>query len=311
VLRRWDVLGSRGAWLAALLAAGIWAPNLAWQATHGFTQIEMAQHIAADQGGLGGRVKALIELLALAGPLLFPVAAAGLTRLLRAPSSRPWRALGLAALLELGLMLLVGGKSYYAAGYLPLCITVGSISLSAWLERGRRMLRRAVFALAAPLSGAIVALILLPIVPVSSLNATPIPTIYSESIAQIGWPELAAQVAQVVDGLSPGQRASAVIVTADYGQYSALTLFGAGVPAVYSGHNSTYDWGRPPDGASPVILVAFDASDVAPSFQGCRVASVIDNGYGLPTQEQGQPIWICAGPRRPWSELWPDLRHVN
>ncbi len=142
LLRRWDVLRSRWAWLAALLAAAIWAPNVAWQATHGFTQIVMAQHIAADQGGLGGRVLARVQLLALAGPLLFPVAIAGVVWLLRSPASRPWRPLGVAVLLELGLMLLVGGKSYYSVGYLSLAIAAGSIPLSGWLARGRRRLRR-------------------------------------------------------------------------------------------------------------------------------------------------------------------------
>ena len=51
LLRRWDVFGSRWPWLAAVLAAAIWAPNVLWQAGHGFTQVQMAQSIAADQGG--------------------------------------------------------------------------------------------------------------------------------------------------------------------------------------------------------------------------------------------------------------------
>jgi len=311
LLRRWDVLRSRWAWVAALLAAAIWAPNVAWQATHGFTQLQMAQAIAADQGGLGGRIKSLVQLLVLAGPLLFPVAIAGVVWLLRSQQSRPWRPLGLAVLLELGLMLLLGGKSYYTVGYLPLAIAAGSIPLSGWLARGRRRLRRTVFGVAATLSGAAIAVLLLPIVPVTALHATPIPAMYPESVAQVGWPQLAAQVGQVVDSLPLAQRASAVIVTADYGQYSALTLLGSHLPAVYSGHNSTYDWGRPPNGASPVILVAYGPIGAVRYFQGCRIAATIDNGYALPTQEQGDSIWVCAAPLRPWSELWPDLRHID
>ena len=311
IVRRWDVLGSPWAWLAAVIAAVIWAPNAAWQAANGFPQIVMAQHIAADQADLGSRIKAIVELLALAGLALFPVAIAGLVWLLRSPASRPWRALGLAALCELGLMLLAGGKSYYAAGFLPLSIAAGSIPLSGWLDRGRRKLRRAAFGLAALVSGLSAAVILLPIVPVSSLQATPIPSIYGESVAQVGWPELAAQVRQVADGLPADQRARAVILTADYGQYSALVLLGTDLPPVYSGHNSTYDWGRPADGDAPVILVAFDPEAAATDFQGCRVAARIDNGYDLPTQEQGGSIWVCTGPVRPWSELWPSLRHID
>ena len=190
-------------------------------------------------------------------------------------------------------------------------IAAGSIPLSGWLERGRRSLRRSVFGLAAMLSGATAALVLLPLVPATALDTTPIPAIYGESIAQVGWPELAAQVAQVAAALPAAQRTRAVIVTADYGQYSALTLLGRGLPPVYSGHNSTWDWGRPADGTGPVILVAFGSAQAAADFEDCRVAATIDNGFGLSTQEQGQAIWDCAAPVRPWSALWPDLRHVN
>jgi len=308
LLRRWDVLRSRWPWIAAALATAIWVPNVAWQASHGFPQIQMARQIAGDQGGLGGRIKSLEELLALAGPLLFPVAVAGVVWLLRSPSSRPWRALGIAVVLQIGLMLVIGGKSYYSAGYLPLAIAAGSIPLAGWLNRGRRTMRRAVFGVAATVSGAIAAVLLLPLVPVTALHATPIPAIYGESIA---WPQLAAQVAQVADTLSPAQRATAVIVTESYGEYGALTLLGSHLPPVFSGHNSTYDWGRPPDGASPVILVALSPQEVAASFRDCRLAATIDNGFDLPTQEQGAPIWVCAAPVRPWAALWPYLRHVN
>ena len=80
---------------------------------------------------------------------------------------------------------------------------------------------------------------------------------------------------------------------------------------MYSGHNSTWDWGRPPDGAAPVILVAFDPHAATAWFAGCHVAATIDNGDDLPTQEQGAPILICERPLRAWQTLWPLLRHVN
>jgi hypothetical protein len=41
-------------------------------------------------------------------------------------------------------------------------------------------------------------------------------------VAQVGWPELAAQVATLADDLSPVSRPRAVIVTQTYGEYGAL-----------------------------------------------------------------------------------------
>jgi 4-amino-4-deoxy-L-arabinose transferase-like glycosyltransferase len=312
LLRRWEVLRQPWPWLAAALAIAIWLPNLAWQAGHGYPQVTMAQSISTSQGaGIEGRAKALVELLAIAGPLLFPVSVAGAVWLLRSPGSRPWRPLGLAFVLQLAVMLLANGKSYYSAGFVPLLIAAGSIPLDGWLHRGRQAARRVLLALAAVVSGAAVALLMLPIVPVASLAVTPIPGLYSESVAQVGWPQLAAQVETVAASLPASEGSTAVIVTATYGEYAALSLLGAGLPPVYSGHNSTWDWGRPADGAGPVVLVAWSLGHAASDFAGCRVAATIESPNGLPTQEQGSTILVCSGPAQPWHVLWPSLRHIS
>ena len=310
LLRRWDILRSPWPWVAALIAIVLWLPNLTWQATHGWTQLTMAANIASDQGGLDGRLKSIVELMALAGLLLFPVSISGIAWLLRATESRPWRPLGLAIVLQLGLMLLIGGKSYYSAGYIPLAIAAGSIPLGrAFVGWQRR--RRLEFALTAAVSGTVLALLLLPIVPVTMLHATPIPGIYEESVAQVGWPELAAQVESVAAGLPPAELANAVIVTANYGQYGAMVLLGHDLPPAYSGHNSVADWGTPPDGAAPVILVGWSPGYADTVFAGCRTAAVVDNGLDLQTRDQGSPILVCDGPRQAWSQLWPQLRHID
>jgi 4-amino-4-deoxy-L-arabinose transferase-like glycosyltransferase len=141
----------------------VWLPNLVWQAANGFPQVAMAQAIAADQGpGLDGRLKAVGQLLAIAGPLLWPVAIAGVVWLLRGAESRAWRPLGLAIVLQGLLMLVVNGKSYYAAGFLPLAIAAGSIPLDRWLSRGHVAVRRGIFALACVASAALVVVLTLP-----------------------------------------------------------------------------------------------------------------------------------------------------
>ncbi len=133
--RRWDVLRSPWAWAAVGLALVIWAPNLAWQASRGFPQLEMARQIGG--GGLGDRIKVIPELLLLAGPFLFPFSLAGAWWLLRNEAARPWRAVGWAAVVLVLLVLAVSGKSYYAAGMLMPLMAAGAIALDHWLGRGR------------------------------------------------------------------------------------------------------------------------------------------------------------------------------
>ncbi len=198
--RRWDVIRSPWAWAALLIAVILWLPNLAWQAANGFPQLEMAAAISSDE-----RAKIPIELALLAGPLLFPVSVAGGWWLFRSPAARPWRALAWTVVLVVLLDLVVGGKSYYAAGLLAPLMAAGSIPLDGWMSRGRTHLRTGMFAAAALVSGLIAAVLVLPIVPASSIADTPIPEIYKESAEQIGWPELVSAVERVGCRALPGR----------------------------------------------------------------------------------------------------------
>jgi hypothetical protein len=102
-----------------------------------------------------------------------------------------------------------------------------------------------------------------------------------------------------------------VIVTQDYSAFGALTFYGQGLPPLYSGHNSVWYWGRPPDGAGPVILVGDWGGPPPAVFTGCVDQATIDNGLDLETPMQGTPIWVCSGTTAPWSQIWPSLKHVD
>ena len=71
LVTRREVLAGRGPWLAGLLAGAIWLPNLLWDATHGWANLQMAASEASSQGGTFGSAAQLPVLaLLLAGPLL-------------------------------------------------------------------------------------------------------------------------------------------------------------------------------------------------------------------------------------------------
>ena len=115
--RRWDVLRSPWAWAAAGIALLLWAPNLAWQATHGWPQLTMAHVIAGDAAA--NQAQLLPVLWLFAGPLLFLVTVAGWAWMLLAKVASPWRAIAFAALVVLVLVVASGGKGYYAVGVAP------------------------------------------------------------------------------------------------------------------------------------------------------------------------------------------------
>ncbi|MHB8960460.1 MAG: glycosyltransferase family 39 protein [Candidatus Limnocylindrales bacterium] len=312
LLERRDLVRTRWPWVAGLIALAVWAPNLWWQAAHGFPQLEMARSIAGD--ATKNRVLFLPQLLLVAGPFTFPVAVAGLVRLLRGPDIRPLRPLGTAAVVVLLLVFASGGKSYYAVGSLPILLGAGAVSLVRWLGRsgGGLSWRSALLSAATVGTAVVIAVLALPVLPPATLARTPIPDIYPENAEQVGWHTLARDVDGVVATLPAQRRATAIVLTANYGEAGAVALLGSSGLPVYSGHNSLWTWGPPPPDADTVVLVGRWSS---PSWNGvlsaCQTAAVVDNGLGLANQEQGAPIAVCRADGQLWSGAWPMFRHYN
>lgn len=46
-------------------------------------------------------------------------------------------------------------------------------------------------------------------------------------------------------------------------------------------------------------------------FTSLRLAATVTSPYGIPTQDDGGKVCLCAGPRQPWGRLWPLLRHYD
>jgi hypothetical protein len=111
-----------------------------------------------------------------------------------------------------------------------------------------------------------------------------------------------------VDSLPADQRTTAVVFTRNYGEAGALDWYGLGRP-VFSGHNAYGDWGPPPEGARPVIVVGL--SDPAANFTDCHVAAMINNDAHADNEERGRPIWVCSAPQGGWAEQWPRLVHLD
>lgn len=152
-----------------------------------------------------------------------------------------------------------------------------------------------------------------PILPPQALNG-PVLAINKEQGEQVGWQSLVSTVAGVWQQIPADQRHRAVIFTQNYGEAGAVAHYGPGdaLPQPYSGHMSFYSWGPPPDAMNgPVLLISEPnkSSSMLAEFTGCRVAAQENNGYGLDNEEHHTQVWLCSGPNRPWSQIWPTLRH--
>ncbi|MGN6606212.1 MAG: ArnT family glycosyltransferase [Jatrophihabitans sp.] len=290
----------RTPWLAggALVGAALWAPNLVWQASHGWPQLELAKAIASGGSGTSSsRAGFVPNLLLQVGPPLAPFWIAGLVRLVR---DARWRFLAVAYGLLLVFFVVTGGKPYYLVGIYPVLFAAAAEPVLGW-ARGRR---RVLVPLLVVLSAVPVAVITLPIVPAADLHATPIVAINYDSGEQIGWPRFAATVA------AEAERAHAPVITGNYGEDGAIAHYRPDI-AVFGTQNSLWALGPPPGDPSTVIAVGFDRADLAARFAHVTQVATIDNGLDVDNDEQGMPVWRCSGPRQPVSVLWRALRHLG
>jgi Dolichyl-phosphate-mannose-protein mannosyltransferase len=308
--RRFDPIRSAWLWLGTMIALALWLPNLTWQARHGWPQLELAGSIGSEDP-VGNRILLLPFQVLLIGPLLAALWFGGLWWLLRREESRPYRPLGLAYLVLMVLLLAMGGKPYYTIGLLLAILGPGGLVAERAVREGTARGWRLVAVIGA--SAALAAFVALPIVPVASLHTTPIPTINEDAIETVGWPRFAEAVSRAWRSLPAPEQRSAVVFAGNYGEAGALARFGPslGLPRAYSGHNAFWRFGRPPDGARPVIVVGYRRPWLRGSFGGCREAGRVDNGAELDNEEQGGVVWICDQPDAPWSQLWPRLRHLD
>jgi 4-amino-4-deoxy-L-arabinose transferase-like glycosyltransferase len=139
------VLRTRWPWLGAGVAAVIWAPNLIWQATHGWPQLAMASALHQQNTTLAdylGGVPAQLVYVGLVGAAL---AIAGLIRLWRTPELR-FIAVAV-TLVVVYVLAWVPGKAYYTDGLAAAVLAAGALATERWIARVRRpkLLRAAVF----------------------------------------------------------------------------------------------------------------------------------------------------------------------
>jgi 4-amino-4-deoxy-L-arabinose transferase-like glycosyltransferase len=302
VLRTW--------WLAAgvVVALTLSAPILIWQAAHDFPMVTVASGISEDDGTENRLLFVPMQLIYVS-PVLVPVWLAGLVRLLRNPEVRFARPLGLSYPILCVVLITLGGKPYYAVPLLVLLTAAGATPTLNWLAGGSGKLRRTTAAVAATVGAAMSALVGLPILPAEDM--APVVAMNAEQGEQVGWRELATTVSEIWHQIPPEERPRAVIFTSNYGQAGAIERFHGelGLPKPYSGHMSYADWGPPADEMSgPVILVGEFNQTAIRHFTACKRTAEIDNNQNINNDEQGTDVLLCAGPAKPWSQMWPALR---
>ena len=197
--------------------------------------------------------------------------------------------------------LVTGGKGYYLAGAIVPLVAAGC----TWVARSRSTRRLVEVGAVLGALGRRRLAALVPVLPVST---------YADSFFRTHRrrpardDRLAGVRRHRCGPSSPTCPDGAVVFTGNYGEAGAFEWYDVGAP-VYSGHNGWRNWGPPPDGTGPVVVVFY--RDPAVDFTGCERAATLHNDVGIDNEEEGHGVWVCDGPIGSWSQRWDELSHYD
>jgi hypothetical protein len=299
------LLRSRYLVLGAVVFAALAAPDVVWQAAHGWPNFAVFREL--NTAAWANRIQYWPNQVLYTTIVLVPLWVGGIVWALR---DTRLRAIGIAAGFVIVIQFVLGGKPYYPGGIYTFCFAAGAAALCASQRLGPRWRTRAAVYGAA---GVICSVISLPVLPAAALASFPVQKINYDLGEEIGWPSEVGLLAKVWRGLPASQRPVATVLTGNYGEAGAVDRYGAGfgLPQVYSGANSFWYWGPPP--ASDTVAVAIDVNPALLHrwFSSVRVAAVYRNGLGVSDDEEGAVIYVATGLRASWTTAWPSIRDFS
>jgi hypothetical protein len=306
------LLASRYLLLGGLIAAALAAPDIIWQAAHGWPGLDVFRVLQTAAGH--NRAVFWPAQLLYTGLVLTPVWIAGAVWSLRSAAARPFRPVAIACVAVIALQFVLGGKAYYPGAAFTFLLAAGCVPLERWLAARAPRARRiapAVLAGAAMVAGAVLsAPVVLPVLPARTLHTVPLQKINYDLGEEIAWPRLVALIAREYHARPAALRQRTTILAGNYGEAGAIDRYGPGdgLPRVYSGANSFWLWGPPPAADSAAIAVNVDPALLRREFAHVRQIATFWNGLGVDDDEQGAPVFLATGLKSPWHQAWPAFR---
>lgn len=324
--RRW--LATPWPWVAGAIAAALFVPHLVWQVRNGWPTLEFMRNATTLKMVRVSPLEFVVNEIVVQHPVTFPIWAAGLVFLFVAPRTYsetrpPHRALAwLFAVPALILIASSTSRANYLSPAFPVVFGGGGVVFGRWLARARPWAAVAVAAVLLAF-GAATAPLGLPLLQpdsfvayVRALKLTPpaeehqrpglLPQHYAD---QFGWRDLAVKVGEVYFSLSPADREKCAIFATNYGRAGAIDFFGRplGLPRAIGGHNNYFLWGPRGYTGEVMIVIGGSVKDHAADFAEVKQVGVTSCRYCMP-YEDGVPIYLCRGLKKPLSEVWPSVK---
>ena len=312
----------QNAWFAGgvALAVGLLLPNALWQWHYHFPMLQLLHN---DYGKfLLTWPPFPVQQIMIMSPLLSIVWLVGLGWLLYHERTR---FLGYCYLLLIAMMWPLAAKAYYPAAIYPFMIAAGAVPIERWTGVRRRW-RIAIISIVAAFAIPSTPFVL-PVLPMGTYikyqevlgnlfhiqfhvgdapNSTPI-QFYAE---MTGWPQLTESVAKIYRNLPAADRKVAAIYAHNFGEASAMQLYGPryGLPPVISSNNNYWIWG--PREYSGDVVIDVNGPELLKYYRSVQRVQTFRNPLAMP-YETNLPIWVLRDPIAPLSLIWPSLRNYS
>ncbi len=311
-------LKSRWLWIGALLAVLIWLPNLIWEFQNHWISLDFLSSIHARDMRDGLTSTFLLDqILFNLNLVTLVLVIAGLYAFLFGKGWQRNRLLGWMYVVPFVLLLAAQGKGYYLASIYPLLMAGGAVWWQQRLERlalnhpraasAWRTVTWSVFGVFA----AFVIALTLPVAPLGSPWWDVISHANTNLIAEVGWPQVAQQVAEVYKALPASEKANAAILASSSGEIGAIGFFGPdyglpyGHPRLISGFDTfwLYGYGTPPP--QTVVMVGF-GNELRAEFESCTFQTELHVPLNIQTEVAASHdgVYVCHNLRVPWPEFW-------
>lgn len=319
--RRW--LATRWPWLALLMALAIGAPSIAGQIALEFPVRAQMDSLQGSQLARMTYTMFLAEQFGFGPAIVLAVCAVG--ALLFFERWRTYRVVALSCVGAFALLLLMHGKSYYIGPIYPTLYAIGAATIDRWQVGARRTAALAVVAFVLVTYGALNMPVGVPILPPERMVAytnwlrmtnetnrgvqIELPQDYAD---MLGWRELSASVAAIVETMPQRERAEMAIVAANYGEAGALEFYGPRfrLPPVVCPSGSFWFFGYANRSGRIVVTAGVEHARLKQIYADVQDAGFVDTKWVVP-EERHVPILIGRNPSMTLAQLWPTLAGQN
>lgn len=315
--RKW--LKSKWLWIAVGTAFVIFLPNLIWQIQHNFVSLDHQADMRSYNIEVGRTADFLISQLYIASnPAAIPLWLFGLYYALFSKPPSKYRILGWMYIIPLVLFMLMAGRFYYMAATYPMLIALGAsrlINRPGTEQNRKKIVWRNIQYISLGIFGFLMVAMMIPVAGPGTAWWNINYAINSEVSEEIGWPELVGEVNRIYKSLPPEEQAQTGIMAMNYGEASALELYGPayGLPKVISGENTYWYRGYGNNPPPKLIIIGLERRYLNYVSNSCRVVGHTPNPYNIENQElrETPEIFLCDGLIEPWDVYWSHFRHYG